>query len=90
MLAYQFIQHADPIVAQLAAIDVGSGTVKTMGPVSPNPQPNFLYSPDGTKIVADYPALNATWMFDADGSNGHPASFSAVAGAGETWQRLAP
>jgi len=91
LLVYRFIatSGSDPGGAQLAIMDAADGSAITMGPVSENPQPAAIFSPDGTKIVADYPALHATWMFDADGQNGHEAPFSAIGGAGATWQRVA-
>jgi tricorn protease-like protein len=89
LLLYRFIAGSDPAVAQLAIMDVADGSAITMGPLSQNPQPAAIFSPDGTKIVADYPALDATWMFDADGQNGHEAPFSAIGGEGATWQRVA-
>jgi hypothetical protein len=61
-----------------------------MGPVTENPAANPFYSPDGTKIFAEYPALKTIWIFDADGQNGHEAPFSTIGGAGATWQRVAP
>lgn len=92
LLVYRFIATSgnDPGGAHLAIMDVADGSATTMGPLSQNPQPAAIFSPDGTKIVADYPALNATWMFDSDGQNGHEAPFSAIGGAGASWQRVAP
>jgi WD40 repeat protein len=90
LVVLRFIAHADPAVAQLAIMDVATGSVTVMGPESGEPQPAAIFSPDATSIVVDYPALKQTWMFDADGQHGHVAPFSAVGGAGATWQRLAP
>ncbi len=86
LLAYQFLQESDPPVAQVAIIDVGTGSVTTMGPTAGNPQPNVHFSPDGTKIVASYSDGRA-WIFDIDGRNGRQLTWSAPAGM--SWQRVA-
>ena len=45
--------------------------------------------PMGQKILATYSTLKTTWLFDADGGNGHEVAASSRF-RGETWQRLAP
>ena len=88
LLLHRFVAGSDPVIGQLAVMAVGDGSATAMGPTSQNPQPDAMFSPDGTKILASYPTLGKTWMFDADGGNGHEAPFSAIAGMG--CQRLAP
>lgn len=90
LLLYRFDPSSDPAAAQLALMDIDDGSATVMGPISQNPQPAVLFSPDGTKILAEYSALKTTWIFDADGKNGHEAPFSAIGGAGASWQRAAP
>jgi Tol biopolymer transport system component len=63
----------------------GSGVATVMGPATENPPADAMFSPDGTKIIATYANARATWIFDADGSNGHEAPFLAI--RGQTWQR---
>ncbi len=89
LLLYQFNDGSNPVTAQLAVMAVdGDGTATAMGPVSENPQPQAIFSPDGTKILATYSTLAATWMFDADGRNGRQVPFTET--FGQTWQRQAP
>jgi Tol biopolymer transport system component len=88
VLVHQFVQNSNPVVAQLAVIDVADGAVTTIGPMSQNPQPDAMFSPDGTKILATYSTTTTTWMFDADGLNGREVPFVAI--RGQSWQRLAP
>ncbi len=90
LLLYRFGMNTDPVVSRLAIMDIDDGSATVMGPVSENPPPAVLFSPDGTTIVAEYPALKTTWIFDADGTNGHEAPFAAIGGGGIGWQRAAP
>ena len=90
LLVYRFPRGGDPVVSQLALLDVDDGSATVIGPISPNPPPGVVVSPDGTTIVAEYPALKTTWIFDADGTNGHEAPFAAIGGGGMSWQRAAP
>jgi hypothetical protein len=76
---------------QLVVIAVdGDGSETTVGPRTEAGEtwPDATFSPDGTKILATYPATSTTWMFDADGRNGRQMPLTAVAGA--SWQRQAP
>jgi hypothetical protein len=74
-------------VAILAADGVGRATA--MGPETDNTPANPFFSPDGTQILIEYPALKTFWIFDADGQHGHEAPFASISGAGWSWQRLA-
>lgn len=58
-----------------------------MAPVSQNPQPEAMFSPDGTSIFATYPTLGQTWMFDAVSGEGRQVPFVAI--NGQSWQRRA-
>lgn len=66
----------------------GQGPRIAMGPTSENSPPTAIYSPDGTKILVTYETLGTTWLFDADGSNGHEMPLTSL--RGQTWQRRAP
>lgn len=91
LLLNRFNAGSDPVTSQLAVMAVdGDGSASVMGPTTENPAANTFFSPDGNRILAEYPALKTTWMFDADGRNGHEAPFSAIGGAGASWQRRAP
>ena len=90
LLVYHIVARTDPVLSQLSIMDVDDGSETVIGPITQNPPPGVLVSPDGTKIVAEYTALKTTWIFDADGTNGHEAPFSAIGGAGASWQRAAP
>jgi hypothetical protein len=60
-----------------------------MGPTSGNPEPGVLWSPDGKQILAEYDFTpKVTWLFNADGTNGHVAPFSTIEHEGATWQRV--
>jgi hypothetical protein len=90
LLVRRFIARQDPVVSQVSIMDVRDGSETVMGPLTENPPADFGFSPDGTQIIAEYPALKATWIFNADGSNGREAPFSAIGGGGASWQRMAP
>ena len=90
LLVNRFAKGGDPVVSQLALMDIDDGSASVMGPISQNPPPAVLFSPDGTTIISEYPALKTTWIFDADGTNGHEAPFAAIGGGGIGWQRAAP
>jgi dipeptidyl aminopeptidase/acylaminoacyl peptidase len=88
ILANRFVARSDPSIGRLAIIPVDpTAAPTTIGPTTRNPMPNVTFSPDGTKIVATYPVFDTTWMFDADGTNGHEVPFLATNGS--TWQRKA-
>jgi len=86
LLLQRFDQGTDISRVAILATD-GSGAAVVMGPATGNPPADAQYSPDGTSIIATYSDAKATWMFDADGSNGREAPFVAI--RGESWQRLA-
>ncbi len=89
ILVYRFIQGT--VQSQVAVLRAdGAGPAIVMGPATGNPPANPFFSPDGTQILAEYPALKTFWIFDANGQNGHKASFATISGGGATWQRLAP
>lgn len=73
----------------LATAPASGGPVVETGPAMPilTGTPAFQFSPDGTKIIAFYPADHSIWMLDVTGGAGKqlPATIGAT-----TWQRLAP
>ena len=89
LLVHRFHKGEAPIVGELAVMAVaGDSTGHAFGIAGPNPQPDAMYSPDGTTILATYPTRSTSWIFDADGSDGHEVPFVAIAGS--SWQRRAP
>jgi WD40 repeat protein len=89
ILVHRFIQGTYQSQVAVLRAD-GAGPAIVMGPETGNPAANPFFSPDGTKILAEYPALKTFWIFDANGQNGHEAPFAAKNGGGATWQRVAP
>jgi Tol biopolymer transport system component len=85
---YRLVAGSDPVVGKLAVIPVdGRGTPIALGPMTGNPMPDVQFSPDGTEILATYPTLSKTFMFDPATGIGHEVPF--VATTGSSWQRRA-
>ena len=84
LLLNRFLNGTTTSQVAILATD-GSGAATVMGPETENPPADAIFSPDGTKIIATYANARTTWIFDADGSNGHEAPFLAI--RGQTWQR---
>jgi TolB protein len=89
LLLFAFYGNTDPAQAKVATLDIRDGSSVLMGPTSGNPQPGVLWSPDGKQILAEYDFTpKVTWLFNADGTNGHVAPFSTIENEGATWQRV--
>ena len=69
----------------------GDGKAVELGPIHPNNEgfPSYLWSPDGTKILAAYPNELYAWLLPVDGSPGTRID-GMSATEGFTWQRKAP
>jgi len=87
----RFLVGGDPIIARLNIIPADGREAPIMvGPASENPQPDVLFSPDGTSLLATYsnPKINKTYLFDTATGSGHEVPFLAINGS--SWQRTAP
>jgi Tol biopolymer transport system component len=76
---------------QLAVVPVGGGGRPIeMGPrfSEATDGPFLNFSPDGTVILATYPADSSTWLLDTEGGTSRKVSWPE--GQYFTWQRLAP
>ena len=90
-------RHPAPTGSSLAATAVGAGWRSSrrldgsadhaIGPTTEEPAcRTCIFSPDGTKIVATYPAYDTAWMFDADGTQ-RTTGTVRWRSTGSTWQR---
>jgi hypothetical protein len=50
--------------------------------------PFMSFSPDGTVVLATYPADGSTWLLESSGSKDQQVQWPK--GQFQTWQRLAP
>ncbi len=89
ILVNRFVTNSDPVVGRLAVIGA-DGVVAPMnvGPMTENPLPEALFSPDATQILASYSTLKKTFLFDVDDGEAHELPYIAM--VGESWQRQAP
>ncbi len=76
---------------QVAVVPIGGGgKAVSMGPrfSEASAEPFFGFSPDGTMILATYPANGSTWLLGPDGGNEQQVPWPK--GEFLSWQRLAP